>query len=149
MPHKSTTAEQPSSDVMLCFDAYAVNLAFGRCYKPLLDPLGLTYPQYLVLVVLWKADNQSVGSIGDRLGLDSSTLTPLLKRLEASELVRRKRDARDERRVIVSLTPRGAELQQQASRIRDGVSAATGLDEVERKTLHDVLHRVRTRLLQG
>lgn len=112
---------------MLCFDVYAVNLAFGRFYKPLLDPLGLTYPQFLVMVALWSQDGQSVGAIGEALGLDSSTLTPLIKRLEAAGLVTRLRDTRDERRVIVSLSDQGRALQTQSGRVRACATEATGM----------------------
>ncbi|WP_405402882.1 MarR family winged helix-turn-helix transcriptional regulator [Paracoccus sp. Ld10] len=133
---------------MLCFDVYAVNLAFGRIYKPLLDPLGLTYPQFLVMMVLWASDHHSVGGIGDSLGLDSSTLTPLLKRLEAANLVTRKRDMRDERRVIVSLTPQGAALHGQSERVRTCVAGNTGLNQETAQALREQLRRLRHRLQQ-
>ncbi|CAM3217389.1 MarR family winged helix-turn-helix transcriptional regulator [Paracoccus nototheniae] len=136
-------------DAMLCFDAYAVNLAFGRIYKALLDPLGITYPQFLVLLTLWAQDSQSVGALGDHLGLDSSTLTPLIKRLGAADLVTRQRDARDERRVIVSLTPRGHALQAKTDHVRGSVNRATGLSEAEQLQLRDLLQRTRSGLLQS
>ncbi len=90
---------------------YSTAHAFNRVYKPLLDKLGLTYPQYLVMLVLWERDGVPVKDIGERLFLDSGTLTPLLKRLEAAELVRRTRSTEDERQVLIALTPKGAGAQ--------------------------------------
>ena len=100
-------AKNLSLDQQLCFAVYAAAHAFNRFYKPLLVPLGLTYPQYLVLLVLWEADGQTVSGIGERLMLDSGTLTPLLKRLEAAGFVTRARSAHDERQVLVRLTDAG------------------------------------------
>src|SRR5687767_16035130 len=97
-------------DRQLCFALYSASLAMTKFYKPLLDPLGLTYPQYLVMLVLWEGDGITVSQLGDRVALDSGTLTPLLKRLEASDLVRRLRDTADERRVLLQLTPAGRAL---------------------------------------
>ncbi|MFC0198818.1 MarR family winged helix-turn-helix transcriptional regulator [Paracoccus rhizosphaerae] len=134
---------------LLCFDVYAVNLAFGRVYKPLLEPLGLTYPQYLVLLTLWSRDGQTVGHIGAGLGLDSSTLTPLIKRLEAAELVTRTRDPQDERRVIVSLTGRGRNLQSEASHVTACIAKATGLTAPEIVQLQSTLAKLRTALHDG
>src|SRR5690349_9051070 len=94
-------------DRQLCFALYSASLAMTRLYKPLLEPLGLTYPQYLVMLALWEDAGHSVGSLGDRLALDSGTLTPLLKRLESMGLVDRVRDPADERRVLVHLTAAG------------------------------------------
>src|ERR687889_1399847 len=91
-------------DSQLCFAAYSVSQAFNRVYKPGLDRVGLTYPQYLVLLVLWEQDDQTVKQIGEQLHLDSGTLTPLLKRLEAAGVVRRSRDPNDERHVRITLT---------------------------------------------
>lgn len=134
---------------LLCFDVYAVNLAFGRAYKPLLDPLGLTYPQYLVLLTLWAQDGQAVGQIGAELGLDSSTLTPLIKRLEAAGLVTRARDAQDERRVIVSLTGQGRDLQAQSAHISSCIAKATGLQANEIMQLQSVLAKLKDGLHEG
>src|SRR5689334_24753737 len=94
---------------LLCFAVYAAGHGFNRVYKPLLDPLGLTYPQYLVMKALWEQDSQTVGALGEKLSLESNTLTPLLKRLEAQGRVRRVRDPRDERQVRVQLTAAGRE----------------------------------------
>ena len=98
----------------LCFSLYAANLAVGRRYKPLLDPLGLTYPQYLVLVALRETGAQPVGALGDRLCLETNTLTPLLKRMEAAGLVTRRRNPADERVVLVGLSAKGADLAERA-----------------------------------
>jgi DNA-binding MarR family transcriptional regulator len=104
------TQDAPTLDDQLCFAIYSANHAFNRVYKPLLEAIGLTYPQYLVMLVLWERDDQPVGAIGERLFLESSTLTPLLKRLEAAGLIRRARDPNDERQVRVSLTEHGRAL---------------------------------------
>src|SRR4028119_767171 len=101
-------------DRQLCFAAYSVSQAFNRVYKPGLDRIGLTYPQYLVLLVLWEQDDQIVNQIGKQLHLDSGTLTPLLKRLEAAGIVRRQRDTQDERQVRISLKAKGLRLQEEA-----------------------------------
>ncbi|WP_029350436.1 MarR family transcriptional regulator [Bosea sp. 117] len=101
----------------LCFAVYSANHAFNRVYKPMLDQLGLTYPQYLVMLVLWRADGQTVGQIGERILLETNTLTPLLKRMETAGLVRRTRDAQDERQVRIHLTEKGRALHEQAQRI--------------------------------
>ena len=101
----------PGLDEFLCFAVYSTNLAFNRVYKPLLDELGLTYPQYIALVALYEEANQTVGQLGEKLFLDSSTLTPLLKRLEAMGAVTRQRDSQDERQVRINLTAQGRSSQ--------------------------------------
>src|ERR1700760_4745824 len=98
----------------ICFAVYSAAHAFNRVYKPLLDGLGLTYPQYLVMLVLWERDGLAVKEIGEQLFLDSGTLTPLLKRLEAAHLVKRTRSAADERQVLIALTAQGAALREKA-----------------------------------
>ena len=108
-------------DNQLCFSLYAAAHAIKKAYRPLLDELGLTYPQYLILIVLWKTDGLKVSDIGHRLSLDSGTLTPVLKRLEASGFVRRVRRIHDEREVEISLTPAGAALRERAIDIRSEV----------------------------
>ncbi len=110
----------------LCFAIYSAGIAIQRAYKPLLDALGLTYPQYLVLNVLWREDGQTVGSIAQQLALESSTLTPLLKRLEAAELIQRTRNPTNERQVIVSLTAKGADLRSRAGCLGDALLQASG-----------------------
>lgn len=119
-------------DHQLCFALYSASLAMTRVYKPLLDPLGLTYPQYLVMLVLWETDGCSLSQVGARLGLDSGTLTPLLKRLEVSGRVQRLRDADDERRVLLRLTPSGRALESRAASVPPAIAGASGcrLDEI-------------------
>ena len=112
---------------MLCFALYSASHAMSRLYRPLLAPLGLTYPQYLVLMALWSGDGQSVGSLGEELALDSNTLTPLLKRMEAAGLLTRVRSQEDERVVTVSLTEKGRALEAEAGRVTACVFEATGL----------------------
>ncbi len=101
-------------DNFLCFAIYSANHAFTRVYKPLLDELDLTYPQYLVMVALWEKDDQTVGSLGEKLFLESSTLTPMLKRLEAMGYILRTRDKADERQVRVRLTETGRALREKS-----------------------------------
>ena len=96
----------------LCFAIYSANLAYGRAYKPILEKLGLTYTQYIAIVALWEQDNQTVGALGEKLFLESNTLTPILKKLEAMGYLRRQRDATDERQVLVSLTDAGRRLRE-------------------------------------
>ena len=115
-------------DKQLCFALYSASLAMTKMYKPLLAPLGLTYPQYLVMLALWEEDAQAVGALGERLALDSGTLTPLLKRLQAQGVVDRERDAGDERRVIVRLTPAGRALKAKARAIPPEVARASGCE---------------------
>jgi len=114
---------QPSLrlDDQLCFALYSTSLAMNKAYRKLLAPLNLTYPQYLVMMVLWERDDLSVSEIGARLFLDSATLTPLLKRMEASGLIRRVRASADERQVIVTLTPAGLGLKQLAGEIPESL----------------------------
>src|SRR5215212_1497516 len=108
MPRKHSAADAPLRlDNQLCFAVYSAAHAFNRVYKPLLDRLGLTYPQYLVMLVLWERDGVPVKDIGERLFLDSCPLTPLLKRLETAGLVSRTRSTEDERQVLIDLTPLG------------------------------------------
>ncbi len=112
-------------DNQLCFALYSTSLAMTRIYKPLLAPLGLTYPQYLVMLVLWEQDGVMVSELGERLYLDSGTLTPLLKRLEAAGLIARLRDVADERRVHITLTPAGRKLKLRASTVPGCIASAT------------------------
>lgn len=118
-PHATISASPPilQLDRQLCFALYSASLAMTKLYKPLLDAIGLTYPQYLVMLVLWERDGIIVSELGERLFLDSGTLTPLLKRLEASGLVERHRDPQDERRVRITLTPAGRTLREEAERV--------------------------------
>lgn len=131
----------------LCFAIYSAAHAMNRVYKPLLEPLGLTYPQYLVLLVLWDADGITVKELGGRLFLDSGTLTPLLKRMEAAGLLRRRRDPADERMVRVTLTGGGRLLRGRAGAVQDAVCRASGLDADAMKALRDSLAGLRDHLL--
>jgi MarR family transcriptional regulator, organic hydroperoxide resistance regulator len=134
-------------DRQLCFALYSTSLAMTKLYKPLLAPLGLTYPQYLALLALWERDGATVSELGGRLHLDSGTLTPLLKRLEAAGLVTRSRAADDERRVLVHLTPGGRELRKKARCIPEQLNrnADTPLNEIG--ALTQQLQQLRARLL--
>ncbi|WP_338572703.1 MarR family transcriptional regulator [Erwinia billingiae] len=115
-------------DQQLCFALYSANLALHKLYRQLLTQLDVTYPQYLVLLVLWEKDDVTVSEIGERLFLDSATLTPLLKRLEAAGLLNRQRSRKDERQVVVTLTEQGAELRRKAENIPESVFCATECD---------------------
>lgn len=146
-------AARPTADDLLkidnfvCFALYSAGHAFTRLYKPLLDPLGLTYPQYLVMAVLWEKDGRTVGEIGEKLLLESSTLTPLLKRLETAGMVRRTRDQDDERVVRIQLTPQGAELKQKAIEIPRAIGCSTNLTIPEVMKLTDDIKALREKLL--
>lgn len=126
-------------DDQLCFSLYSASRAMSRVYRRLLDPLGLTYPQYLVMLVLWAGDGLTVSEIGEQLQLDSATLTPLLKRLEAARLIDRARSAQDERQVLVTLTSAGRALKSKAKAVPPEIAAATGCSR-------DTLVRTRTQL---
>lgn len=137
LPQSSpSTGDWLHLDRQLCFALYASSLAMTKLYKPLLAPLGLTYPQYLVMLLLWELGEASVGELGERLSLDSGTLTPLLKRLEQAELLSRQRDAQDERRVRVSLSAQGLALKAKAVDIPHRLACASScsLDELESLT---------------
>ncbi|MES2053823.1 MAG: MarR family transcriptional regulator [Pseudomonadota bacterium] len=123
MPNKSDAMLK--LDNQLCFALYSTSLAMTRLYKPLLDELGLTYPQYLVMLVLWEKDGLMVSELGERLYLDSGTLTPLLKRLESSGLISRIRAVEDERRVHITLTAAGRKLKARAARIPGCILSAS------------------------
>jgi MarR family transcriptional regulator, organic hydroperoxide resistance regulator len=133
-------------DNQLCFALYSASLAMTKLYKPLLSELGLTYPQYLVMLALWGDDGLSVSSLGERLSLDSGTLTPLLKRLEANELLARVRDAADERRVHILLTARGRALKAQAQKIPGCVVTALQCSVPEIMSITQQVQGLRNRL---
>ncbi|WP_421839484.1 MarR family winged helix-turn-helix transcriptional regulator [Novosphingobium sp.] len=127
-------------DQFLCFSVYAAGLAFNRVYKPLLDPYGITYPQYLALVALSDKDGQTVSELGERLHLESNTLTPLIKRLEAAGLVTRTRDKQDERVVRLGLTEAGSDLARTAlGCVPAQVLKATGMDQIALEKLNNSL----------
>lgn len=125
MPAKKLNNPLPLDD-QLCYAIYSAGMAIQRVYKPLLDDLGLTYPQYLALNVLWREDKLTVGSIAERLALESSTLTPLLKRLEAAGLLCRTRNPANERQVVVALTDKGRELRSRAGCLADALLSSSG-----------------------
>lgn len=136
----------PELDALLCFAVYGAAHAFTRAYKPLLDPLGLTYPQYLTMLALWEKDGQKVKALGDKVGLDSGTLSPLLKRLEQSGLVERRRDPEDERQVRITLTDRGRSLKEQSVDVTATIGAAAGCSFEEMTTLKNALVALKDRL---
>lgn len=133
----------------MCFAVYSTNLAFNRVYKPLFAKLGITYPQYLVLIALKEEGGQTVGQLGEKLFLESSTLTPLLKRMEASGYVTRRRDASDERQVRVALTDAGDGLFEKAFDGRKSVIDATGFTPEAFNRLQQDLIRLRDNLLSA
>ncbi|MFJ9740454.1 MarR family winged helix-turn-helix transcriptional regulator [Streptomyces sp. NPDC101166] len=132
-------------DQQLCFALYAAQRAVTAAYRPLLDELGLTYPQYLVLLVLWERGEITVKELAEALRLDYGTVSPLLKRLESAGLVRRERSARDERSVLVACTGRGEELRGRAERVPGALLAATGVDEAGVTRLREELWQLARR----
>ncbi len=132
----------------LCFAVYSANLAFGRAYRPILDKLGLTYTQYVTLVALSEEDGQRVSDLGDKLFLESNTLTPILKKLEQLGLVDRRRDPADERQVRVNVTPAGRKLRQQVESSASELVAATGLGD-DFATVQQTVARLRDNLLNS
>ena len=143
MPSTSLSADELLKlDNQLCFAVYSASLAMTRLYKPLLEKLGLTYPQYLVLLVLWERDGLTVSELGERLSLDSGTLTPLLKRLEALGLVERTRSTDDERVVHIHLTASGRRLRAKAEGVPAAMFCATGLSGASAERLGTELRRL-------
>ena len=136
-------------DNQLCFALYAANHAMHRLYRQRLKALGLTYPQYLVMLVLWQQDDLTVSAIGERLFLDSATLTPLLKRLEQAGLLLRRRDRRDERQVRISLSDAGHALRDQARDIPTSVRSAVACTPNQLQALREQLHDLRRQLDQA
>lgn len=136
----------PSVDQMLCFAVYSAGHAFTRFYKPRLEALELTYPQYLVFLVLWEKDNLTVKMLGERLFLDSGTITPLIKRLEARGLIIRQRDEEDERQVRIRLTDAGRGLRTRAEAIPLAVAHGTGMTLESAEAMRRELMALRERL---
>ncbi|MDK1373569.1 MULTISPECIES: MarR family transcriptional regulator [unclassified Sinorhizobium] len=143
--HPQVGKEKPKLANFLCFAIYSANLAFGRAYKPLLDELGLTYTQYIALVALSEKDDQTVGELGEKMFLESNTLTPILKKLEQIGLISRRRDPEDERQVRVSLTPAGRSLADAdpGASLTDATGLGEDFDEVQQSVarLRDNLMR--------
>jgi len=146
MPQKLDPDQALLLDNQLCFALYSASLAMTKLYKPLLDELGLTYPQYLTLLVLWERDGLMVSELGERLSLDSGTLTPLLKRLEAAGLIARIRAIEDERRVHITLTAAGRKLKTRAQKIPGCILAASQCSIPELVQLTHQIQGLRQRL---
>jgi DNA-binding MarR family transcriptional regulator len=147
MARRPPTADQLLRlDNQICFAIYSTAHAFNRVYKPLLDRLGLTYPQYLVMLVLWERDGVPVKEIGERLYLDSGTLTPLLKRLEQAGLIKRTRSTEDERQVLVSLTSHGQALKDKARAVPPSILAASQCSIAELSAVKNEIVALRNRL---
>jgi DNA-binding MarR family transcriptional regulator len=146
-PAARSSVDWLALDRQLCFALYSTSLAMTKLYRPLLEPLGLTYPQYLVMVVLWEGDGITVTQLGDRLLLDSGTLTPLLKRLESLGFLDRRRDPDDERRVRIKLTPSGRALRRKAKTVPGAVMAAAGRNTGQLAALTTQLQRLRRDLI--
>lgn len=139
----------PPLEAQLCYAIYSAGIAIQRIYKPLLDELGLTYPQYLVLNVLWRQDGQSVGAVAETLALESSTLTPMLKRLEAGGLVTRARNPQSERQVLLTLTPAGRAMQSRAGCLAQALLEASGQSPEALGELNADIRHLRDSLYNG
>ena len=138
-----TLGEPLPLDAQLCFSLYSTTIAINRLYKPMLDSLGVTYPQYLVLSTLWEKDGQTISAIADRLALEPSTITPLMKRLEAAGFVSRQRNPADERQVQVFMTAKGKELRSETACLTDALLENSGLKVEEMIALNDQVQRLR------
>ena len=134
--------EQLKLENQLCFPLYAASRIITRKYKPLLDPLGLTYTQYIVMLALWEKDSLSVNQLGEILWLDSGTLTPLLKKLEGQGLVRRSRSVQDERMLIVEVTDAGWQLLEKAAEVPLKMAGCLDISVDEGRLLHGLLHKI-------
>jgi len=136
-------------DSQLCFSLYAATIAVNRTYKPILDKLGLTYPQYLVLSTLWEEDGLAVSAIADRLSLESSTITPLVKRLESAGFLTRLRDPKDERQVLVSLTSKGRSMQDKTACLTQTLLERSGMTVDQIVKLNRQVQKLRDALAAG
>ena len=147
MARKPVSADQMQRlDSQICFAVYSAAHAFNRVYKPLLDRLGLTYPQYLVMLTLWERDGVPLRDIGERLFLDSGTLTPLLKRLEAAGLIKRTRSTEDERQVKIALTAQGVALKERARSVPLSILDASSCSVAELSAVRNEIVALRDRL---
>jgi MarR family transcriptional regulator, organic hydroperoxide resistance regulator len=144
--NQAPAAAVPLSD-FLCFAVYSANLAFGKAYKPILEELGLTYTQYVTIIALWEEDNQTVSGLGEKLFLESNTLTPMLKKLEAMGYLERQRDPEDERQVRVSLTKNGRRLREKA--LKMDLTDATGLAPDEFAKVQKAIVTLRNNLIRS
>ncbi|MGL9750584.1 MAG: MarR family winged helix-turn-helix transcriptional regulator [Symbiopectobacterium sp.] len=145
----SLPAQAYQLDGQLCFALYSANLAMNKVYRKQLSALSLTYPQYLVMLVLWERDGLTVSELGEQLYLDSATLTPLLKRLQQSGLVSRTRSAEDKRQVLIRLTEEGRTLQQKALAIPENIRCATQCDDSTLQAMKQQLEYLRARLIEN
>jgi DNA-binding MarR family transcriptional regulator len=139
--------KSPKLNEFLCFAVYSANLAFGKAYRPILDELGLTYTQYIAIICLWEENELTVRELGERLFLESNTLTPILKKLEAMGYLKRTRHAADERQVIVTLTDAGRRLREKG--LAMNLREATGLSAEEFRVLQKAVVRLRDNLVQS
>lgn len=130
----------------MCFAIYSANLAYGRAYRPILEELGVTYTQWIIIVALWEQDNQTVGGLGEKLFLESNTLTPILKKLEELGFLTRRRDPADERQVLISLTDAGRALRNRG--VQKNLVAASGLTPEEFQTVQKMVARLRDNLIE-
>ncbi|WP_166365583.1 MarR family winged helix-turn-helix transcriptional regulator [Pseudomonas akapageensis] len=146
-PTDKTPAATPKLSDFLCFAVYSANLAFGKAYKPVLEQLGLTYTQFITIVALWEDDNQTVGSLGEKLFLESNTLTPILKKLEAMGYLQRQRDPEDERQVRIRLTKEGRQLRERRAEL--SLAGATGLESDEFVQLQQSVVALRNNLIRS
>jgi MarR family transcriptional regulator, organic hydroperoxide resistance regulator len=144
--HEPSAADPLELEEFLCFSIYSASHAFNRVYQPLLSDLGLTYPQFIAMILLWERDAQTVGELGQKLFLQSNTLTPMLKRLETLGYVKRKRDSADERQVRINLTEAGRKLRSRASEIVRRVRKATDLEDKQFKELKGAVDALRKAL---
>ncbi|WP_395822620.1 MarR family winged helix-turn-helix transcriptional regulator [Collimonas sp.] len=146
MPN-TTNKRSPKLSEFLCFAIYSTNLAFGKAYKPILEALGLTYTQYIVIIVLWEQDHQTVSSIGEKLFLESNTLTPILKKLESMGYLKRRIDPSDERQVLVSLTDAGRRLREKG--LDMNLVSACGLTDSEFSSVQGAVAALRDNLIKA
>ena len=147
---KSIDQPEPANRMLsdyLCFAIYSANLAFGKAYKPILEELGLTYSQYITIIALWETDHQTVGGLGEKLFLESNTLTPILKKLEVMGYLERLRDPEDERQVRVSLTKSGRRLREKA--LKMDLVEATGLAPDEFENMQKAIVTLRNNLIKS
>ncbi|WNG17209.1 MarR family winged helix-turn-helix transcriptional regulator [Cystobacter fuscus] len=143
---KPQNPKAPKLADFMCFAIYSANLAYGRAYKPILDELGVSYTQWIIIVALWEEDDQTVGGLGARLFLESNTLTPILKKLETLGYLKRRRDPADERQVIVSLTEAGRQLREKG--LQKTLVKAAGLEPEEFAALQRAVTRLRDNLIR-
>ncbi|AOJ38001.1 MULTISPECIES: MarR family transcriptional regulator [Burkholderia] len=146
-PTEAPSDTAPKLSEFLCFAIYSTNLAFGKAYKPILEALGLTYTQYITIIALWEQDNQTVGQLGEKLFLESNTLTPILKKLETMGYLERHRDPSDERQVLVSLTKSGRRLREKG--LDMNLVEATGLKPDEFAKMQKAIVTLRGNLIRS